>query len=225
MNEHGVVSITDYLPRPRIDKGPSGSSSATKPLLPWLVRRVDCIRGSLPMQMQCAPAFNYGLSAHATSIVDDDTIPAFRTGGNASQKKALFQSDSLALDLRYVSEVNEASTECDHITAPEITLEILDLSKKGHKGFAAQSNFTLREGQCVTFVLRTPPTKVKADEASSGESQLLNPDSNGGKTEAAVLKGLVGSMTLGENRAIDDPFLTKELLSSLLQVRSSERLL
>ncbi|KAF9522293.1 glycoside hydrolase family 15 protein [Crepidotus variabilis] len=222
MNDHGVVSVTDYLPRPRIDKTPTGPVAVSKPLLPWLVRRVECIRGSLPIQMQCAPAFNYARSTHITSIVNDDSIPGALVGkldgpDAPAQKKALFESDSLALDLRYIAEVNEASTECDHIHPPEVTLEFLDLSSKGHKGLGIQSRITLTEGQCVTFVLRTPPTKMNVENASPAEARLLNPNrGEEPKDEAGVLKSLVGSSTLGKGRSLDDPFLTKELLGSLL---------
>lgn len=115
MNEQGVVSVTgngpssssradarltarhspDYLPRPR---QPGASAPVPgKPLLPWLVRRVEVIRGTVPLLMQCAPAFNYARSAHVTTVVDDDSAPGPR-------KKVLFESDALALDLRYVCE-------------------------------------------------------------------------------------------------------------------------
>jgi len=182
-----VYSLTqrssDYLPRPRRDKVDPG---ATKPLLPWLVRRVECIRGTLPIVMQCAPAFNYARSTHITSITNDDSVPT--ASGEPAQKKALFESDSLALDLRYIAEVAESSLDSG-VSPPEIVLEFLDLSNKGHKGLAVHSKLTITEGQCVTFILRTPPTTLNA--ARHGE----------------------GIQTAGEN-----PPLTKQLLASLLHV-------
>ena len=98
MNEKGVVSVTDYLPRPR---QPSSPNSKPEPLLPWLIRRIECIRGIMPLEVQCAPAFNYARSHHTTKIVDDGSIPL---GPGETQKKALFESDELTLDLRYVIE-------------------------------------------------------------------------------------------------------------------------
>ena len=224
MNEKGVVSVTgefstchsrwssyplistDFLPRPRRDKSPN--ATAPKPLLPWLVRRIECIRGSLPIHVQCAPAFNYARSTHITSIIDDDSIPF-----EATQKKALFESDSLALDLRYVAEVTSASA--DSLAQPDVTLEFLDLSAKGHKGLAIQSTLTLREGQCVTFILRTPPTTLThgPPDASPDLARVA---------EAGMAKVIVERKTLigtTKGRAPDDPYLTKELLFSLLQVR------
>lgn len=47
----------------------------------------------------------------------------------------------------------------DAIPHPSVQLELLDLSSKGHKGPAVTARLSLTEGQCITFVLRTPPTK------------------------------------------------------------------
>ncbi|KAF8206073.1 glycoside hydrolase family 15 protein [Mycena galopus ATCC 62051] len=139
MNEGGVVSITDFLPR-QVALPPT----TQKPLLPWLIRRVEVIRGVVPLRMECAPAFNYARSAHTTAIV-----PSQSPEGTT---KAVFQSDALTLDLRYVPE-----NTMSNVTAPAIELNLLDLSQKGHIGLGVQAEMILEEGQCVTFVLRTPP--------------------------------------------------------------------
>lgn len=94
MNEKGVVSVTDYLPRPRQAEHP-------KPLLPWLIRRVECIRGSVPLSMQCAPAFNYARSEHTTRFIDDDSTIS---SSIQPQQKVVFESKELTLDLRYILE-------------------------------------------------------------------------------------------------------------------------
>jgi hypothetical protein len=64
--------------------------------LPWLIRRIECVCGSLP-------------------------------GG--VQRKALFKSDELSLDLLYTFECSQNATEDVH--APEVDLKLLDLSTKG----------------------------------------------------------------------------------------------
>jgi hypothetical protein len=146
---------SDFLPRQAVS-----SPVTKKPLLPWLIRRVevsificDCnrffiipqvIRGVVPLRMECAPAFNYARSKHTTSIVP--------SASPASTTKAVFESDALALDLRFVPESTMAN-----VAAPAIALDLLDLSQKGHLGLGVQAEMTLEEGQCVTFVLRTPP--------------------------------------------------------------------
>lgn len=125
--------------------------------------------------MQCAPAFNYARDEHTTTIIDDISVPL------AQQKKVLFESKDLNLDLRYIVE-----NTTEHCQPPSIELSTLDLTSKGHKGLAAYASLQLTEGQAVTFVLRTPPDE---HEKPSVEKQVISP--------------------LGKSRALDDPFLTK----------------
>ena len=159
--------------------------------------------------MQCAPAFNYARSTHITSIVDDESVPC--DPDSSPQKRALFESDSLALDLRYVAEVSDSVTESG-IGLPEVDLKFLDLSQKGHKGLAIQSRFVLEEGQCVTFVLRTPPTELKVKSADESEMEIKIDSSKGVK----VRTGLDRMLHFGTS--VDDPPLTKEMLALLLHV-------
>lgn len=195
MNEQGVASVTDFLPRPSSSNTPTPS----KPLLPWLIRRVECIRGAMPLIMQCAPAFNYARDTHTTELVPDPSIPPTATPGEpaAPHNKVVFTTASgFALDLRYVTEsTSEAASE------PGVELGTLDLASKGHLGAAAYASLLLTEGQAVTFVLRTPPDESPAGEAKSDlERKLIAP---------------VGV----KSRKVEDPFLTKELIHTLLSVR------
>ncbi|KAJ7606665.1 glycoside hydrolase family 15 protein [Roridomyces roridus] len=165
MNEQGVVSVTDFLPRQ------TGIPISTKkPLLPWLIRRVEVIRGTLPIRMECAPAFNYARTAHTTSILGS---PA-----PAGTKKAVFHTPALTLDLRYVPESTMAA-----VPPPTVNLSLLDLSAKGHLGLGVQAEMELVEGQVVTFVVRTPP---KDGAAQPGEDPELS-------------KELVSSLLLATN--------------------------
>lgn len=71
----------------------------------------------------------------------------------------VFSSGKLSLDLRYaVDDTTEAG-------APAVDLGIMDLRQQGHLGLGVYSEFTLSEGQAVTFILRTPP---KVNESSPG---------------------------------------------------------
>jgi hypothetical protein len=100
----------------------------------------------MPIRLECAPAFNYARSPHTMTIIRDDCIPS------CHQNKVLFKSESLSLDLRFVSE-----SMMDNVPAPQINLQELDLRKKGHLGMSACADLSLHEGQAVTFILRTPP--------------------------------------------------------------------
>ena len=109
--------------------------------------------------------------------------------------------------MRHVAECSQNASEDVH--APEVTLELLDLSAKGHKGPAVQSLLKLKEGQSVTFVLRIPPDEVSPvilhqDDKNKGKLSRDNSPNHGHGHH--------------NKRRVDDPSLTKELLSSLLHV-------
>lgn len=138
---------------------------AKKPLLFWLIRRVEVctpflshqylskhrpsiqtptissqvIRGKVPLRMECAPAFNYARTPHHLSIIPDDSIP--NCGEGSVQTKALFYTDVLSLDLRFVAESNLQTTP-----TPAIQFERLDLRSQGHLAESAYCDFTLEEG-------------------------------------------------------------------------------
>lgn len=111
--------------------------------------------------MECAPAFDYARAPHHTSIVDDHSIPCGGNDGAPKQQKALFESDLLSLDLRFVAE-----STVENVPVPDVELQLLDLTKRGHKGPAISVDLALEEGQAVTFILRTAP------ETNGNEAKL-----------------------------------------------------
>ncbi|KAJ7171267.1 glycoside hydrolase family 15 protein [Mycena filopes] len=167
MNERGVVSITDFLPRQPTVSG----AAPKKPLLPWLIRRVEVIRGTVPLRMECAPAFDYARAAHTTTL--------------SPSGAALFESPALTLDLRLVTE----STMPASVAPPTVQLTLLDLTEKGHLGPGVQTELELEEGQCVTFVLRTPPGP--------------NATTNAGE-DPPLTKELVNALLTGTNKYWND---------------------
>ncbi|KAG5642317.1 hypothetical protein DXG03_003019 [Asterophora parasitica] len=200
MNDQGVACVTDFLPRPSSSNTPA---VASKPLLPWLIRRVECIRGTIPLLVQCAPAFNYARDTHTTSLVPDSSIPP----AQPPQQKVVFTSSSdFILDLRYVVEAT-----ADAASAPSVHLGTLDLTSKGHKGLAAYASLQLTEGQAVTFVLRTPP------EAHKDHKPQETQEEHEGLARAELERKLLGPLGV-KTRTPDDPFLTKELLHTLLSI-------
>ncbi|TFY53353.1 hypothetical protein EVJ58_g9498 [Rhodofomes roseus] len=116
LNDQGVATVTDYLPR-------QAKSAPTKPLLTWLIRRVEVIRGTMPLRMECAPAFDYARAPHTMEIVADASIPTiYSSSSPAPHKKVLFASAraNLALDLRYVAE-----SLLDNVDVPAVQLELV----------------------------------------------------------------------------------------------------
>ena len=109
----------------------------------------------MALRVECAPAFNYARSSHTTEIFIDTSVASSSPSSPLGpHRKALFTSSeaNLTLDLRYVAE-----SSLDNVGEPEVELHELDLRQKGHKGTGVWTEITLREGQAVTFVLRTPP--------------------------------------------------------------------
>jgi GH15 family glucan-1,4-alpha-glucosidase len=66
----GVVEVIDYMPV-GVRQGEPGFRQ--------LVRRVEAVRGSVPMRVECCPAFNYGRDPHKTDIVAHGAV--FRSDG------------------------------------------------------------------------------------------------------------------------------------------------
>ena len=62
--EEGVGEIQDFMPL----QDPSTETGQR------LIRRVQCIRGTMPFRMRAAPRFNYGSHPHAVSAVSDGVI-------------------------------------------------------------------------------------------------------------------------------------------------------
>ncbi|CDO72280.1 Glycoside Hydrolase Family 15 protein [Trametes cinnabarina] len=190
LNEQGVVTITDFLPR-------QPTSAKTRPLLAWLIRRVEVIRGSMPLRVECAPAFNYARSSHTTEILLDTSVAvSYSPVPRDPHNKALFTSveANLNLDLRYTAE-----STLENVAEPVVKLNLLDLKAQGHRGPGVWSHLDLKEGQIVTFVLRTPPD-VK-----------LPPQAQPSREAAQELgipyeKLVAGASTL---RPHDDPILTR----------------
>jgi GH15 family glucan-1,4-alpha-glucosidase len=194
LNEEGAVSVTDFLPRNSV-------ATAQKPLLHWLIRRVEVVRGKQSLRVECAPAFHYALHEHRTSLVPDDTIP--ENGGNASdkQKRALFESDELTMDLRFIAE-----SVVDGIPSPSVDLQFLNLMPQGHKGSSICVDLDLVEGQVVTFVLRTPSMATKEQHNAGATKEQSE--------QLGVSFDQLPSVT--NLRKKEDPPLTKSLLRDLL---------
>src|SRR5262249_31382303 len=57
LHPDGIAEVEDYMP-----VGKSAGPEAQ------LVRRVRVVRGKLPLQMECRPAFDYARARHATTV-------------------------------------------------------------------------------------------------------------------------------------------------------------
>ncbi|SGY49313.1 BQ5605_C001g00766 [Microbotryum silenes-dioicae] len=145
LSDAGVGQVTDFFPM--------STKKDDKNFLPWLIRYVTVIRGELTFTMENAPAFNYARSTHTTTIAEDGQSVKFEC------------PDHLNLDMRAVASAGEFAGPGAPL--PTVSLELLDLSERGHKGLGVTSTFTLKEGESITFVLRECPTAATLDGVES----------------------------------------------------------
>jgi hypothetical protein len=212
LSEDGVGVITDLL----VPKGANTYRKGEKTHLPWLIRKVESIRGKVPFRMECAPAFNYCRDKHTTEVsptssewslltiqlVKDDSAAT----GVDHENKALFTSPDLSLDLRYLSNSNDES-----VSKPTIKLKTECFAARGLLGDSVTSDFELEEGQSVTFVLR----EVGDWQYSNEEHQrVANPD-----PERAAALGIPLATLLEATsrlRPPQNPMMTQALLDDLM---------
>jgi GH15 family glucan-1,4-alpha-glucosidase len=65
LSPDGVAEITDYM---SIDEDITASESRR------LVRQVEVVRGTMPLRLECHPAFNYGRDRHRTTILREGAV-------------------------------------------------------------------------------------------------------------------------------------------------------
>lgn len=147
--DEGVCTITDFMPRP------ASTSRSDKPLLPWLIRRVEIQRGTLPFRLECFPGFDYARAEHETTVVDDDQ--ASKANDGKTRKKAVFKSKDMTMELRCVTGTNPELGLCEQDAITGVDFEIDSKTWPRHKGPGISATFTLTEGQTVDFVFREDP--------------------------------------------------------------------
>jgi hypothetical protein len=148
------------MPRPR-------PSVEAKPLFPYIVRRIEVVRGTVPLRMECYPAFNYCRDPHQTTLINDDLVDGF-----SGQKKVHFKSKNLDLELRWFVEAGETEK------APNLDVVIdRQSADRGLLGPGVYSDFSLQESQVITFVLGELSNcrEVPAAKPSIGDSGHAEP--------------------------------------------------
>ena len=143
LSEDQVTNVTDFFPLYRHrDHG-----SVFKA---WLVRRLECVRGSTVFRVECFPAFDYAQRKHTATIVDN---------GQNKPGSVVFESegqDGLKMELLCVTE-NEDSD-------PSPTIEYELVHREGHRGPGVLGTVKMSEMQYVSFVFREVP-KADSEEA------------------------------------------------------------
>ncbi|KAF2807860.1 glycosyl hydrolase [Mytilinidion resinicola] len=156
LHEDGVLNLIDFFPRPNskildaqvLNEKLFGARRGGVPqrlmLKKWLVRRVECIRGEIEVDVEVFPAFNYAQDKHTTEVTDQRG----ETSEGELRQKVIFRSNDLTLELN-------ATIDCGD--DPQEGCPLLVFSKKDEKsplGQGVSASFKLKEGQAVSFVLR-----------------------------------------------------------------------
>ncbi|KAJ8071695.1 hypothetical protein OCU04_002012 [Sclerotinia nivalis] len=150
IHEEGVVDLIDFFPRPNHSHVAKKSSmpfrETTKvqgELKKWLVRRVECIRGSVDLDVEIFPAFNYARDEHNLEILMPEHPP-----GALESKTVTFTSKDIKLQLDVTIDHGEENIE----SCP--SLKFRRVRQKEGKGDGVVANIRLQEGQAISFVLR-----------------------------------------------------------------------
>lgn len=192
---------------------PHASTKGDKPLLPWIVRRVEVIRGKLDFRLECFPAFDYARKAHKTYLEDDENCLKDPITGTY-RKKAVFSTDDMTIELRSVTGCNANQVVEGETPYPKVEFTLDTTTWPGHKGPGVVAEFSLLEGQTVDFVLREDP-KTVGMVAGVPESKLsyVNKAPVQDRDGARVISKMFG---LGDI----DPFLDPETILTLQEAVS-----
>ncbi|KAL2257703.1 hypothetical protein VTK26DRAFT_9275 [Humicola hyalothermophila] len=166
IHEDGVVDVVDFFPRPKTASvifkgGPKQSvyremTSVQEELKKWLVRRVECIRGRLQLEVEIFPAFEYATEPHTTTILQEQGMP------HASQSKTVtFHSKNLKLQLDVCVDRGE---EDDH-SCPVVRFR--KVMQPGMLGEGVVATVEVSEGQAVSFVIRDDIPKHVTENITS----------------------------------------------------------
>ncbi|KAK7989048.1 hypothetical protein PG989_009363 [Apiospora arundinis] len=153
IHEDGVADLVDFFPRPRTttilsSKGYKQNAyretqSVQEELKRWLVRRVECIRGRLALDVDIFPAFGYAKEPHETHILR----PVVSSEDHRS-KTVTFSSQGLKLQLDVT--IDRGENESD--VCPSVIFK--KESRPGMTGEGVVAKILLTEGQAVSFILR-----------------------------------------------------------------------
>lgn len=97
LSEMGVSHVTDFMPLP-------DPKVKNAPFYPWLVRRLECVRGEVTFIIECFPAFDYARAKHTTKFVEDEF-----------GKRIVFDSSDCGLAFEFLWTIDEI----DEMPAPK----------------------------------------------------------------------------------------------------------
>lgn len=155
LKDDGVMNLVDFFPRPNnknldaryhagvLASEHTGNVPERPDLKKWLVRRVECMRGEIDVNLEVFPAFNYAQDKHTTEIEDLSNCKE-----SQYRQRATFRSEKLSLELNATIDCGEEYEQpCPNIVFEKSTAH-------GQLGEGVVAAFRLYEGQAVSFILR-----------------------------------------------------------------------
>ncbi|KAH7409977.1 Six-hairpin glycosidase-like protein [Phaeosphaeria sp. MPI-PUGE-AT-0046c] len=155
LKDDGVMNLVDFFPRPNnktydakyhaevLASEHRGSVAERPDIKKWLVRRVECMRGKIDVNLEIFPAFNYAQDEHTTEVFDLRNCKE-----RQCCQRVTFTSENLSLELDATIDCGEEQGQ----PCPEIVFE--KSSTHGSLGEGVVATFRLFEGQAVSFILR-----------------------------------------------------------------------
>ena len=114
----GMVELIDYMP---VDVEPGA------PGFRQVVRRVECVRGNVPMRLECAPAFDYARARHTVDLAAGGA-PVFTSHGMTLELSATPQ---VALEIKRDRGAVEAGFSLRAGERVTFVLRMLDPKERG----------------------------------------------------------------------------------------------
>ncbi|KAJ1916104.1 hypothetical protein H4219_003975 [Mycoemilia scoparia] len=203
LSEDGVSQITDLMYRSDPNVRPR------RVHLPWVIRYVEVIRGTVSFNVECFPAFDYARTAHTTEIkrgrrVDrlsthaplgralshhqksDGLLPTYKHHQQVIFKEETRENgeEGLIMDLRCVVGGNEDG-------CPNFAWEVEE--REGMKGPGVVTTFVLKEGARVAFILRDLDPEDIGAEVVSRKNTVFEEEPLMTNGETLISTGTVGA--------------------------------
>ncbi|GAD93675.1 glycosyl hydrolase, putative [Paecilomyces variotii No. 5] len=165
IDENGVINLLDYFPvsshkSPQSDKHLSGYCPCREPGAnlfksglrhSGVVRKIECGRGSMDMEVELFPAFNYARDSHiARCSLNNDVA-------NHHLQTIHFESSSERLQVQIYVDCKEPG----QTGFPEAHFEMQN--REGINGRGLYAKFRVSEGQSITFVVHSPEKAIPAE--------------------------------------------------------------
>lgn len=162
LSESSVGELSDFMPMPRSE------DARTTPVLPWIFRKIDVIRGKMTFKIECFPAFDYARAPHEVYISSGSPHSPTEEypehlwtpdlSGTTIQKSIKFRSANRVMELLVLVKYTSNKEDYDFMSpCPRIKWNVERREEMMGPGVVA--DITLFETQQLFLVFRESPTE------------------------------------------------------------------